>query len=559
MPLKTTHVAGDAVKAEDMNDTVKGVLQNAHNIFELFLENFFAAKITPFNGLFFDGFSDTTKADITATTLTAGASSGQAILPVASTAGFIVGHNINIFDGTNLDEKVIQSIDSPTQITLTTNLDNTYVSTDDVQRSTVNFDTANKKIDFDGIDVGDDKKVVYFSKLQSFQTAIATARLWIVRNILVGNVASIDLELSSSQFLSITDASQTGLDITGDITIEAWVNPETQTVMQIVSKRNDQGSQKSYDFIYTGTLLVLGISDNGSSREEISKAQVLPNGTWAHVAVVWTASTSTAEFFVNGSSIGTSAGAKTAIFNSTSDFMIGAFTDGAGTVTSFWDGLIDQVRVWDDKRTSTEILENKDKQLTGAEANLQGCWGFPNDLLDKTSNDNDLTNNGSAVFSTSVPFTGTQFNLDSSISAGATTLTILGDQTGSYANGDIVDISTPDNLVRERKTLTATPSFGSGVTTLTFSATANAFTTADFVERVDVIPQISLVDKDAEESFNAMTHIKSIVDFENSEVEDEYSFEAGTPNEDIVVKLDLTRENVTLLPEAKRLGVTLNE
>jgi len=43
------------------------------------------------------------------------------------------------------------------------------------------------------------------------------------------------------------------------------------------------------------------------------------------------------------------------------------------------------------------------------------------------------------------------------------------------------------------------------------------------------------------------------------QVEDEYSFAPGTPNEDVVVKLDLTREDVTLIPEAKRLGVTLNE
>ncbi len=123
MTLKTTHAAGEPIKADDMNSTVKAVLQNAHNIFELFLENFFASKITPFLGLFFDGFSDTTKADTTATTLTAGASSGQAILTVASTTGFKVGHNINIFDGTNLDEKVIQSIDSAVQITLTTNFE----------------------------------------------------------------------------------------------------------------------------------------------------------------------------------------------------------------------------------------------------------------------------------------------------------------------------------------------------------------------------------------------------------------------------------------------------
>jgi hypothetical protein len=37
------------------------------------------------------------------------------------------------------------------------------------------------------------------------------------------NTHSLDLELSSSQYAYITDANQTGLDITGDFTIEAWI------------------------------------------------------------------------------------------------------------------------------------------------------------------------------------------------------------------------------------------------------------------------------------------------------------------------------------------------
>jgi len=150
--------------------------------------------------------------------------------------------------------------------------------------------------------------------------------------------------------------------------------------------------------------------------------------------------------------------------------------------------------------------------------------------------------------------------LASAISSGATTLTITGDETGKFANGDTIDISTSDNLVRERKTLTATPSFAGGVTTLTFtSAISNAsgFGTSAFVERVDVIPKISIVNKDAVESFLPITFKQSIVDFTNSEVEDEYNFFPSTPNEDVTVKLEMTRQDITLIPIAKRLGVAL--
>ena len=45
-------------------------------------------------------------------------------------------------------------------------------------------------------------------------------------------------------------------------------------------------------------------------------------------------------------------------------------------------------------------------ELDGDEAGLVGYWKLNNSLLDETSNDNDLTNNNSATFSTDVPFSG---------------------------------------------------------------------------------------------------------------------------------------------------------
>ena len=203
-------------------------------------------------------------------------------------------------------------------------------------------------------------------------------------------------------------------------------------------------------------------------------------------------------------------------------------------------------------------------------------------------NGNTLTNNGAAVFSTDIavgsnPTSGTyesilsafqqsmetarlwvvrnfsaRFNLAASISIGATTLTISGDQTGKFANTNTIDIYTSTNLLRERKTLTATPTFGGGVTTLTFSATANAYTTTSFVERVDVKPQVSLVNSGAAASYADMTFVKSIVDFTNNEVEDEYTYTSSPAEEDLKVKLIVSRVDTALTPYAKRLGVSLN-
>jgi len=228
----------------------------------------------------------------------------------------------------------------------------------------------------------------------------------------MANTNSISLVASSSQYLSITDANQTGLDLNSDFTIEAWVKlssqPATDANFKIVSKYNASTNDRSYWFAYRDVAGVKKINvrwgTNGTNGEDHWYTYTLNNNTWYHLAVVVDLSLHSAEFFINGSSVGTdSSGTFISIYNGAADFIIGAHAPGA----SFFDGLIDEARVWSDIRTATEISDNYQKELTGSEANLVGYWKLNNDLLDETANNNDLTNNNSATFSTDVPFTGT--------------------------------------------------------------------------------------------------------------------------------------------------------
>ena len=224
----------------------------------------------------------------------------------------------------------------------------------------------------------------------------------------MANSHSIDLEEASSQYLSITDAAQTGLDITGDMTIECWVKNESATISgdfrYIISKIKVDDDERSFRIGYynnAGTPQIdVGISSNGVDAIYLRKNQTLTAGNWFHIAIVYDASAGSIETFVNGSSIGTNTGYPNSIYNGVSDFMIGTHH----STGNYWDGLIDDVRVWSDIRTATEISDNYQKELVGNEANLVGYWKLNNSLLDETSNNNDLTNNNSAVFSTDIPF-----------------------------------------------------------------------------------------------------------------------------------------------------------
>lgn len=221
----------------------------------------------------------------------------------------------------------------------------------------------------------------------------------------MANTHSLNLENGSSQYAQITNANQVGLGLTGDFTIEAWVKLESTPgpTYEICAKYSTSGL-RAYRFFYTttgGAQLRIAISNDGTSTEEIGGiAQTLTNGVWYHVAVAWTAATSTAEFFVNGSSIGSAVGAKTAIASTTAAFLVGQ--NGLGG--NLYDGLIDELRVWNDVRTDQEITDNYDVELVGNEANLQGCWRFNNDYTDITANTNDLTAVNSPTFSADVAF-----------------------------------------------------------------------------------------------------------------------------------------------------------
>jgi len=82
-------------------------------------------------------------------------------------------------------------------------------------------------------------------------------------------------------------------------------------------------------------------------------------------------------------------------------FRIGA--NGAGT--ELVDGLVDEVRVWDDERTSTEISDNRLIEIPDptSDASLVGYWRLNDDpssmtAIDSSSNTNDGTLAGAAVF-----------------------------------------------------------------------------------------------------------------------------------------------------------------
>ena len=222
----------------------------------------------------------------------------------------------------------------------------------------------------------------------------------------MANTHSLNLELDSSQFASRADTAS--LSIIGDLTLEAWLKPEsTAGAGLIVGKMYVGGSDRSYAFFLdSNDTLRLLISPDGSSATAASTTDTITTDVWSHVAVSYDASAGTCQFYINGSASQSGSGLDTSIQDNDSNFSIGA-RDTEGTPAGFYDGLVDEVRVWNDIRTAAEISAYYQVELSGNETGLVGYWRLNNDYLDQTSNDNDLSATGSPVFSTDVPFIDT--------------------------------------------------------------------------------------------------------------------------------------------------------
>lgn len=178
---------------------------------------------------------------------------------------------------------------------------------------------------------------------------------------LIGNAANF--VRSSSQYFQISDAAQTGLDITGNLSMSMWINLanalSTYANETFMAKYDYTIPQQSYSldaFQDSGVDKFRFItSSNGSNNDQmtISTGITLSTSTWYHIAVVFTAASATTELYLNGVSKGTATGSFTSIFNSTAPFQISAFSNQ----TEYINGKMDMAGIWNTTLTSADITE----------------------------------------------------------------------------------------------------------------------------------------------------------------------------------------------------------
>lgn len=260
------------------------------------------------------------------------------------------------------------------------------------------------------------------------------------------NTKSVDFENSSGEDQYLSAAHSASLAITDDISIEAWVKFETLPSVKgdeasIVTKRAVSGGCAYFFMVNTDNKVQLAYysSDSVYTTAIENTASITETGVWYHIAATADVSTRAITLYVNGEvSADTTTGTAVVIRSDISDGVVGISRDA--TVDRYYvDGKVDEVRIWSDVRTSTEISDNYNIETTDT-GNLVAYWKLNDSLLDETDNNNDLTNH-SSNYSTDVPFVG-----DTCTYSGTGNWTVnLGDncyvKTNTYVSGNLILIN----------------------------------------------------------------------------------------------------------------------
>ncbi len=201
----------------------------------------------------------------------------------------------------------------------------------------------------------------------------------------------------SNQYAEVSDTAGSPFDITGAVTLQAWIYPTTDcnSDQAIISKFN------SY-MMYCGAngyLKYVFDADGASWVGSTSSVKIVKN-EWHHIAYTKAANSTNLLIYVDGYLAATvNAGPTTMTPND------GAFSIGRGNGGSYFQGQIDEVRIYNSQRSQTQIQDDMKTYGPLTDSDLMAYYDFNEGtgsiLYNRDpsfSSASDLTINGSPVW-----------------------------------------------------------------------------------------------------------------------------------------------------------------
>ncbi|MEM1324795.1 MAG: LamG-like jellyroll fold domain-containing protein [Bacteroidota bacterium] len=261
------------------------------------------------------------------------------------------------------------------------------------------------------------------------------------------SVASVNTLSFASNVLSFSNASPqdyivssaTGLPQGNAArTIECWVKTNQTTIGNIISWGSNSPGRRNSMAVRDGKLAYIG---QGLDRKAVT---TINDNTWRHIAITYDGSTML--FYVDG------------VLDDTWS-VSNVNTDGQNLFIGknvlnrndeYYNGLLDEVRIWDNVRTAAQIQATKDVEFSGNEAGLLVYHNFNQGIPDGDNSAittvTDGTANGFDGTLTNFALTGTtsNFTAPSPIGTGGGTLTLTND--GPACNGAALTLTATTGL-----------------------------------------------------------------------------------------------------------------
>ncbi len=215
----------------------------------------------------------------------------------------------------------------------------------------------------------------------------------------------------SSSWVSVADNA--GLDPTV-VSVFAWVKRNgNQTWSEIVSKHTGSAvSGYQLEFYNTSNDLGAYIRGSEGGGVDYDSGYQIPDNTWTHVGFTYDGST--LHFYANGSAVGSPQSCTNCLAADSRVMGIGVNTSGYPSLSGFFSGSIDDVRVYNRALSASEVQQlyglGAGTHINTSSANLQsgsslasglmGLWTFDGSdisgstVYDLSGNGNNGTNNG---------------------------------------------------------------------------------------------------------------------------------------------------------------------
>ena len=231
--------------------------------------------------------------------------------------------------------------------------------------------------------------------MRSFILFNSISIIVLVFNLIIAQDHSINLD-GNDDYILVPDNE--ALDLTQNYTLEAWIFPESFSWLAGIISKYQTSAANGYMLRLTHQSPYSGIGFD----ETVTSTDVLNSNQWYHIAAVNNGGSR--KLYVNGVEHNLS-GSPLNVSANNNPLRI-----GSDYASRYFDGRIDEVRVWNVPRVQDDIIATMDTELSGTETGLVAYYTFNEGsgiiLNDQTGNGHNGTLIGGASWASGYTLSG---------------------------------------------------------------------------------------------------------------------------------------------------------